>query len=83
MFKDLNSAKSVLLDALKQDFGVIEIKNINDWYLLSWNQFYSELNKQGINLLGCKTRDWKVYFLAEKVKMDILLREICRIKNAY
>lgn len=81
MIEELEEAKRNLLRALTVDFGRINNPKFNSWYNLSWNEFYIELRKEGFNPITCPNRDWKDFFMAEKKKVEEIIKKLSNFNN--
>ncbi len=74
---ELQSVKTKFIRTIYRKFEVDKLSNkLNDWHLLSFNEFIKELRKKKIKLSLSDEAEWEDYFLAEQKKAISFVSEI-------
>jgi hypothetical protein len=72
--KELTLALKQFIKIVYIDFGIEKLSGkMQNWYKLSWNDFYQELKKQNINFNECLMKDWQDFFYKHQTKVISLM----------
>jgi Trm5-related predicted tRNA methylase len=72
--KELKLALKQFIKVVYVDFGIEKLSGkLQNWYRLSWEDFYKELKKQNINFNECLVKDWHDFFHNHQSKVISLM----------
>lgn len=73
--KDLELALTQFLKMIYVDFGINKFNSkIKGWYLLSWEEFKKELEREKVKFNQCMLNDWEDFFHFQKNKVLSMMR---------
>ncbi|MFL5731006.1 MAG: hypothetical protein ACJ75J_16075 [Cytophagaceae bacterium] len=72
--KELSLVLKQFIKVIYIDFGIQKLTGkMQNWYKLSWEDFYSELKKKDVRFNECLMKDWQDFFHKHKSKVASLM----------